>query len=101
MIASDGIEKLCHDLNLSIEALEVLGLMYVCKCTSYGFISMSEFNAGMKNLGISSFTDLTNKCADKLGAIVKESSKDFWSFYQFLFKFHAEGKKFIQTEIAS
>ena len=54
----------------------------------------------MKALGITSKSNLESIGAEKLAAIVKESSKDFRLFYQFAYKFYAEGKKFISTEIA-
>ena len=95
VIPQEGIEWLCHDLSLSMESLEVLGLMYVCKCSQYGQILQDEFTNGMKTLGITTKANLETVGAEILAEIVKESSKDLWAFYQFAYKFYSEGKKFI------
>lgn len=65
LIRDDGIEKLCEDLGISIEAVEVLGLMFICECRNYGEITATEF-IKLKPFG-----------KEKICEVVKETSKDY------------------------
>lgn len=99
-ILSDGIERLCTDLNYSPDAFEILVLAFCLEATQMCKFTRQEFIHGLKNLNATTIAELRLRLVE----IVEKLKTDvdlFKQLYRFTFNFGLdEGSRILNLEMA-
>lgn len=99
-ILSDGIEKLCQDLNYSPDEFPILVLAFCLEATQMCKFTRQEFIHGLKNLNATTITELRLR----LVQIVEKLQTDvdlFKQLYRFTFNFGLdEGSRILGLDMA-
>lgn len=101
-ILSEGIERLCNDLQLCPDEFKVLVLAWKLNAEQMCCFTKSEFVQGLKNMKVDSIKGIQNR----LPEIVTELQKDnelFKDLYRFTFKFGldvATGQRILPSDVA-
>jgi DCN1-like protein 3 len=99
-ILSDGIEKLCTDLNYSPDEFPILVLAFCLEATQMCKFTRQEFIHGLKNLNATTITELRLR----LVQIVEKLETDvdlFKQLYRFTFNFGLdEGSRILGLDMA-
>ncbi|KAJ3030245.1 DCN1-like protein 4 [Rhizophlyctis rosea] len=87
-IGPDGLTKLCEDVGISLEGIEILVLAWKLQADKMGYFTKAEWLHGMKSIQ----ADSTNKLIQKLSSLraVVDDDDQFKELYDFAFKFAKE-----------
>ncbi|KAF9431459.1 hypothetical protein BGZ76_000281 [Entomortierella beljakovae] len=98
-IGPAGISKLCEDINVSLEAIDMLVLAYHLKADTMPIFTKNEWLEGMKILEV----DSTEKLKKKMPELVAKTKnpQQFREFYRYIFMFAKDsGQKCMPVETA-
>lgn len=98
-ILSDGIERLCVDLNIRPEEFRTLLLAWKFSAKQMCCFTKEEFVEGCKKLKADSVQDIQARFPEMLNEI--QEAEKFKDFYRFTFKFGLEsGQRVLMSEMA-
>jgi len=100
-IGPAGVERLCTDLDLAPDSLEILCLCHALKATTMGYFSKAEFVDGLTSLRADSVQALKKKASSLVSGL--SDAKAYRQVYEYSFNFckgDAE-KKLIDLETAA
>ncbi|GAB6031162.1 hypothetical protein CHUAL_007965 [Chamberlinius hualienensis] len=102
VILSDGIERLCQDLEVKPEEFKVLLLAWKFNASTMCKFSKQEFVGGCKSLKVASIKGIQSRFTDMLQEIQQDSEK-FKDLYRFTFRFGLDadlGQRILPTDMA-
>ncbi|KAF9386545.1 DCN1-like protein 5 [Mortierella sp. AD011] len=90
-IGPSGIAKLCEDIDVSLETVDMLVLAYHLEADTMPIFTKDEWAKGMKTLEI----DSTQKLKDKMPSLVAklEDPQHFKEFYRYIFMFAKDSEQ--------
>jgi len=100
-ILSEGIEKLCHDLEVKPEEFKVLVLAWKFKAETMCKFTRSEFVAGCKSLKVCNVKGIQSKFPEMLLEV--EDPDNFKDLYRFTFGFGLDaevGQRILPSDMA-
>ncbi|XP_040571874.1 DCN1-like protein 3 [Lepeophtheirus salmonis] len=110
LILSEGVQKLCADLELQPEEFRILILAWKCKAERMCRLTRLEFIEGLKSLGADDVASLKRHltaCSVRVNEVQESSSNfsynaSFRDLYRFTYKFGLEpGQRILPTEMAT
>ncbi|CAB4054570.1 DCUN1D3 [Lepeophtheirus salmonis] len=110
LILSEGVQKLCADLELQPEEFRILILAWKCKAERMCRLTRLEFIEGLKSLGADDVASLKRhltECSVRVNEVQESSSNfsynaSFRDLYRFTYKFGLEpGQRILPTEMAT
>ncbi|CAO3572051.1 unnamed protein product [Mortierella alpina] len=90
-IGPGGITKLCEDINVSLDAVDMLVLAYHLQADTMPIFTKEEWIKGMTKLGIDSTEKLRVKMPSLVGAL--QDPKHFKEFYRYVFMFAKDSEQ--------
>ncbi|KAG0003923.1 DCN1-like protein 4 [Entomortierella chlamydospora] len=90
-IGPSGIAKLCEDIDVSLETVDMLVLAYHLEADTMPIFTKDEWAKGMKTLEI----DSTQKLKDKMPSLVAKlkDPQHFKEFYRYIFMFAKDSEQ--------
>ncbi|KAF9284675.1 DCN1-like protein 5 [Mortierella alpina] len=90
-IGPGGITKLCEDINVSLEAVDMLVLAYHLQADTMPIFTKEEWTKGMAKLGVDSTEKLRVKMPSLVAAL--QDPKSFKEFYRYVFMFAKDSEQ--------
>ncbi|KAJ3043732.1 hypothetical protein HK097_001666 [Rhizophlyctis rosea] len=88
-VGPEGLERLCEDLKISLQGLEILVLAWKLGAARMGFFTKAEWLHGMRSLGADSTPSLHQKLPSFRGILQNET--ELKKLYDWAFTFAKEG----------
>ncbi|KAF9985767.1 DCN1-like protein 5 [Mortierella antarctica] len=90
-IGPGGITKLCEDINVSLDAVDMLVLAYHLQADTMPIFTKEEWTKGMTKLGIDSTEKLKVAMPSLVAAL--QDPKHFKEFYRYVFMFAKDSEQ--------